>query len=306
LRICAAADIHYPRTHATRCAGLARAMCESGAEVLVLAGDISAGEEKHYRKLLRLFGDFEGPKLFVPGNHDLWSLSRHPNTPHRYHDTLRHIVERQGFRYLPGDPLAHGRVGFVGTVGWYDYAFRQPQPPQPGLRVTPLRAVRTRQGPEFVGDPARREVPWEELTPADYAGHALAWRAEDAIKRVVWNDGLHVRWGDTDAETVERLRDELAADIAAIEERVDYWVAVLHFLPFAKLLGEPAQDIEAAYVRAFLGAPAFGRLLAEHPKCRLVLCGHRHEAQVLSVGDMVLANCSVGDGKAGPLLLTVE
>jgi len=305
LRLCAAADIHYPRAEPTRCEGVARAMCESGADVLLLVGDIATGPAKHYRTLLRLFEGFSGPKLFVPGNHDLWSIARRPGTRRRYRETLRHIVERYGFHYLPGNPLVHDGVGFAGTVGWYDYSFRQPEPPEPGVRVTPLCAHRTRQGPVLRRDPARQDVPWEDLTEADYACQALMWSQDDVWKQLVWNDALHVDWGATDAQTVAMLADELERDIAAIEAGVDYEVAAVHFVPFAELLGEPSEDVEAAYVRAFMGSPVFGQVVAAHPKCRLVLCGHRHEAQVLSIGDTVVANCSVGDGKSGPLLLTV-
>lgn len=305
MRICAAADLHYPRAESTRCAAVAQAMCESEADVLVLAGDIAAGEEKHYRKLLRMFGDFPGPKLFVPGNHDLWSVSRHPDTGRRYRETLPHIVERSGFHYLPGRPLVHQGIGFVGSVGWYDFAFRQTVPPQPGLRVTPQRATRTRQGPEFVGDPSRQDVPWEGLTAEDYAGCALVWREGSTHRRVVWNDGLYTRWGEGDATTVARLVEELERDIETVEAQVDLWVGVLHFVPFAELLGEPSTEVESAYARAFLGSPALGAVLASRPRCRLALCGHRHVSQVLSIGDLVAANCSVGDGQSGPLLLTV-
>jgi 3',5'-cyclic AMP phosphodiesterase CpdA len=305
VRICAAADIHYPRTDPSRCAALAEAMCESDADVLVLAGDLSTGPEKHYRQLLRLFRGFEGPRLLVPGNHDLWSIARRPDTQRRYCRTLRNIAESNGFHYLPGNPFVFRDVGFVGSIGWYDYSLRQTQSPVPGVRVTPLHARRTPHGPELDADFARRNVPWEELTEADYAGQALMWSQESVWKQLVWNDSLYVAWGDTDPATTQRLARELARDIEAVQARVDYWVGVTHCVPFAELAGEPSVDVEGAFVRAFLGSPVFGRTFVAHPKCRLVIFGHRHEQQVLSVGDVVAANCSVGDGTSGPLLLTV-
>jgi predicted phosphohydrolase len=115
-----------------------------GPDVLVLAGDISTGAR--YHKLLRLFDDFPGPRLFVPGNHDLWSRSRQPDTPRRYRRALRNIAEESDFHYLPGDPICVDGVGFAGTVGWYDYSFRQVERPHSGASVTPLWPDRRHKG----------------------------------------------------------------------------------------------------------------------------------------------------------------
>jgi len=280
-------------------------MCASGADAMVLAGDLATGAEKHYHKLLRLFRAFEGPRLLVPGNHDLWSIARRPDTQRRYRRTLRRIAEANGFHYLPGTPFVFRQVGFVGSIGWFDYSLRQAEPPVPAIRVTPLHARRTPHGPELDADFARRNVRWQELTDADYAGQALMWSQDNVWRQLVWNDTLYVAWGDTDAATTQRLAQELQRDIETIEPGVDYWVGVTHCVPFAELAGEPSEDVESAFVRAFLGSAVYGRTFLAHPKCRLVLCGHRHQQQVLSVGDIVAANCSVGDGASGPLLLTV-
>jgi len=282
-----------------------KAMCASGADAIVLAGDVATGPKANYRKVLRPFAEFASPKLLVPGNHDLWSIARRPDTQRRYRETLRHTAEANGFHYLPGNPIVIKGVGFVGTVGWYDYSLRQLEPPKPGTRVTPLCAERTREGPELRRNPSQQDVPWEELTEADYACQALMWSQDDVWKQLVWNDALYVDWGQGDANTVRRLAGDLEADIAAIEPRVDYWVRVSHFVPFAELVGEASEEVEEAYGRAFRGSPVLGQVFASHPKCRLVLCGHRHRPQVLSIGDLVAANCSVGDGKSGPLLLSL-
>jgi predicted phosphodiesterase len=303
--ICAAADIHYPRTGFSRCALVAKAMCESGADVIVLAGDMATGTEKHYRKLLQLFSPFAGPKLFVPGNHDLWSLARHPNTPRRYYQTLKRVTEGHGFRYLPGNPLVTDGVGFVGTVGWHDYSFRQLDPPAAGLRVTPLRARRGPQGPALQPVPGRADIPWEELTAADYSGQSVMWTEHERLKHLVWNDALHVAWGDADPDVARMLAEELARDIEAVAPSADSLVGVTHFVPFAELVGEPTHDVEAAYVKAYAGSSLLGEALRSSAKCRLVLCGHWHEQRVESVGNLVVANCSVGDEKSGPLRLTM-
>lgn len=305
MNICAAADIHYPREGHEWSASLARTMCESGADVLVLAGDISVGHSKQYRKFLSLFDDFAGPKLVVPGNHDLWSSSRQPNTRRRYRTSLRHIVEDSGFHYLPGDPLMVEDVGFVGVAGWYDYSFRQSEPPVPGLRVTPLRATRGEMATQLLPMNERVRIPWEELTDDDYAGKALIWEDGGRPQSLVWNDGIYVDWRAGDESVARKHSEEVLRDVAKLGDTARRLVGICHFIPFEELLGGPHEDVSFAYCRAYMGSPLLGEAFASDARFQLVLCGHAHKRKVIEKGEMVVANCSVGDQNAGPLLLTL-
>lgn len=304
--ICAAADTHYPRRSATWAAALAEDMCHSGADVLVLAGDVSVGGAENYAQFLGLFQGFGGPKLFVPGNHDLWSVSRRPDTRARYDRSLRRIVRAHGFHYLPGAPRCVGNVGFVGTAGWYDYSFRQTVPPVPGLRVRGLKVSPGRLTVKLprLGDEARG---WEELTEEDYAGKALMWEEDERLRSLVWYDGVHVDWRESDAATVARMAQDITLDATELAGNATILVGVSHFLPFAEFLAAepPAQDVGAAFCRAYLGSPVLGAAFLANPGFRLVLCGHLHAQKVISVGEVVAANCSVGDPDTGPLLLTL-
>jgi len=305
MRICAAADVHYPGEDPAWASRLAAQMCASGADVLVLAGDTAVGEEQHYRTFLGLFEGFAGPKFFVPGNHDLWSVSRRPDTPRRYTRSLRSIAEGHGFHYLPGAPVAVGKTGFVGSAGWYDYGFRQVQSPRPGLRVMPFRVAGGRGVIELPALTPDRGVLWHELTDDHYAHKALAWKEDERLQNVVWNDAVHVDWGEADDAVARRMAADIATDAAKLGEAARL-VGVCHFLPFAELLGsEPSEDVANAFCRAYLGSPLLGEALQSDPRFRLVLCGHAHKQQVVPVGELVVANCSVGDRKAGPLLLTL-
>jgi 3',5'-cyclic AMP phosphodiesterase CpdA len=306
VKICAAADLHFPRQGRDWCAELARRMCGSGADVLVLAGDIATGKEDAYRALLGLFEGFAGPKLFVPGNHDLWGEADDRNTPQRYRGQLKEIVERYGFRYLPGAPLEHEGIGFVGSAGWYDYGFRQRTSPQSEIRVTPLRAL--------PGDPTTRlrtmngcrNIPWEDLTTTHYAGRALLWTDDGQLQSMLWNDAVYVDWGEDDASVARRMATEVQADIDRLGEGVDTLVAVYHCVPFEALLGGAAEDVGLAYCRAFMGSHLLGEVLLRDERFRLALCGHAHHQKVLEIGHLVAANCSVANGAGGPLLLTLE
>ncbi|MBP8953628.1 MAG: metallophosphoesterase [Armatimonadetes bacterium] len=306
MRICAAADIHYPRFGTEWARALARGICEAEPDVVILAGDVSAGPDYRYRQFLGMFETCGCPKLFVPGNHDLWSDAEEPDTPWRYSEGLRKLVEDCDFHYLPGDPLALGDVGFAGTIGWWDYAYRQIEPPYDGLRVIPLAARVEEEATKLVTIPGRILVPWEELTETDYDGKALVWQDRDGAQQsIIWNDVVHVDWGMPDADVARRCADELAADLASLGPDVSTILGVTHFVPFADLLTGHQSDVQAAYCRAFMGSPLLGETLERDPRTRLVICGHQHRQHVTQRGEMVLADCGVARNNDGPLLLTL-
>jgi len=305
MRICAAADIHYPRGGEQWSASLAHEMCASGADVIVLAGDISAGPDERYHRLLGWFSDFPGPKLFVCGNHDLWQVDGRMDTQTRYHSDMRELVQKLGFHYLPGSPIVIDGVGFVGGTGWYDYSFRQTSPPVPNLRVTPMRVSPRRKQPDLVPINGRSDITWQDLTEDDYAGKALVWRINSEHNSLIWNDAVYTDWRAEDAAVARRLADEIAADATDVSSKADYLVGISHFVPWSELADESTSDVSAAYCRAYSGAAVLGEVFAGEPKFGLVLCGHHHRQRVIQVGSIVAANCSVGEQDAGPLVLTV-
>lgn len=306
MRICAAADIHYPRCGHDRAQAIAARMCQEKPDAIVLAGDVSAGPDLRYREFLGMFDSCACPKLFVPGNHDLWSESEEPDTLWRYREGLRELVEDAGFHYLPGAPLTIGEVGFAGCVGWWDYAFRQARAPYADLRVMPLAARVEEDAIKLAPLPGRSLVPWEDLTEQDYAGNALVWHdAQGAQQSIIWNDAVHVNWGMPDSAVARRLADELRADLEALGPQVRTVVGVTHFVPFAELLEGHQSDVQRAYCRAFMGSPLLGEALGRDPRLRLVLCGHQHRRQVIQRGEVVVADCGVAGDGDGPLLLTL-
>ncbi len=303
--ICAAADIHYPRQGHRWSASLAGQMCDAGADAIVLAGDIATGGGELHHRFLRLFARFDGLKLLVPGNHDLWADGLPPDTHRRYREHLREIADDSGFRYLPDQPVVSGNVGFVGAAGWYDYSFRQLRPPVTGLRVTPLVARRMATGAAASPLPGRADLPWEDLTDTDYAAKGLSWCHGARTQSLAWNDALYIDWGAADADVVAAHCADLARDIAAIGAAASQLVGVCHLVPCEELLGGPTEDVAFAYCRAYMGSARLGDTLAADPRTRLILCGHAHSRRVIERGNVVFANCSVGDRNAGPLVFAL-
>lgn len=167
LRLLIISDLHvdYPRNR-DRLPALARRMLAQSADVLIVAGDLSHKLEQ-VESTLFAFADFPGPKLFVPGNHDVWIVRRGDEPASDSWDKLEALAKvcrRTGFVDL-GQANARIRgYTFAGTMGWYDYSFADPR---------------------------------LELTEADYA--RKQWRD------LTYMDGAYARWNVPDAQVARRL-----------------------------------------------------------------------------------------------------
>lgn len=234
-RLLATADLHfglYPRGDAnTR--RLAEFACSSGADALAIAGDVADMDTESFAACLDLFAPFEGLRLVVPGNHDIWSVGA--GSRRKYRRTLPAIAAERGFHMLDKGPVTVGDVGFIGSIGWYDYS------------------LRSRQMDVSLSQYERKELPGI----------------------CVWNDGRYVDWEMSDEQFTDRCLRRFQQHYRSVEPQVETVVAVLHHLPFGKLLYPPS-SAAFEFCRAFMGSARFGELLLGFPKVRWVVCGHRH------------------------------
>ena len=123
MKVVVTADIHFGvgnNQHIIK--NLAKRIIKTNADVLILAGDTFHFKQQHLIDCLKLFDTFKGDKLFVPGNHDLWTNSS--DSLVLYEKILPKFVKQCGFHYLDQKPFIKGDVGFVGNIGWYDYSFK--------------------------------------------------------------------------------------------------------------------------------------------------------------------------------------
>ncbi len=125
-RLLATADLHFglhPDGNASTLE-LARHVCASDADVFAIAGDVGDLDVENFQACLRLFEQFDGLKLLVPGNHDLWTTST--SSKDKYKTVLPRIASECGFKTLDVEPAVAGDVAFIGNIGWYDYSFHNP------------------------------------------------------------------------------------------------------------------------------------------------------------------------------------
>jgi len=139
VKVLATADLHFGLREdgdaSTR--RIAKLVCESDADLFVIAGDTFALDVDGLHACLDLFADFRGIKALVFGNHDLWTIGG--DSFELYDSVLPEVVREHGFVALDHDPVRLDGVAVVGTVGWYDYSLREP-----GLRV-PLGVYQTKR-----------------------------------------------------------------------------------------------------------------------------------------------------------------
>jgi predicted phosphohydrolase len=277
MRILITADLHYDiarsKEPARDLASRVMAAAHEG-DVLVLLGDTAGADTRILREALELFADFPGHKLMVMGNHCLWRRGEETSMD-RYERIIPAAAEEAGFTPLDHRPVVLGRVGIVGSVGWYDYSFREES-----LGI-PEAFYRSKVAP---GAAAYLEE-----------HHALAEAHRDVLTEeqlalgVRWMDGVHVNLGVSDEEFTRMLAGKLKRQMDEIAPRVDEIVAFLHHLPFRELVpkGRPPRF---AFAAAYMGSEQFGKVLLEQPKVSRVYCGHSHWPHRQRIGRLDVVN----------------
>src|SRR5205823_1680782 len=224
LRIAVTADLHYGTRHASgnqATLDLAARLAEDPPDLLILAGDIGAGDD--FARCLALFDHLPSRKAAVPGNHDIWVRSDDPrgDSLRVYEEHLPAVCRANGFTYLDHEPLLFpaSDLAVVGTMNWYDYTWDN--------------------------DLLRRAA------PDDWAERLRTKR----FTRGMHNDANFVRWPLTDQTFTNRVVDQFTDHLDRALDRVGNVLVVAHHPPLKGLLF-PAQEpppLDALLWRAFSG-----------------------------------------------------
>lgn len=293
MRILITADLHYDIARSRQGAReLAQQVCDTPADAVVLVGDSAGADLGPLGECLNLFGAFAGKKFFVPGNHCLWCRGQE-NSIERYEHLLPQAVSECGFSMLDHSPAimegSSGPVGLVGSIGWYDYSFRDESLGIPEAfyraKVAPGAAAYLREYNHLVAE--HKDV----LTERQFAMGAR------------WMDGVHVKLGMSDPEFVEFLAMRLAGQLAELAGRVEQIAAFIHHVPFRQLIPTDRPD-RFAFAAAYMGAGRIGQVLLACPKVRHVYCGHSHWPGQCVIGQASVVN--VGSTYTEKKLLSLE
>jgi len=274
MRILVTADLHYDiersRAPARR---LARKIADTGGDVLVLVGDTAGADLEPFRECLELFADFPGRKLLVPGNHCLWCREGESSLD-RYEKVLPELASEAGFSMLDHEPVVLGRTGLVGSIGWYDYSFRDES-----LGI-PQAFYRAKVSPGAASYYGRDDL---------LAEHGDRLTDRQLALSVRWMDGVRVRLGMTDEQFVRRLAGKLRRQLEEVSARSDRIIVFMHQLPFRRLVPENRPD-RFAFAAAYMGAECFGEILLAFEKVTDAYCGHSHWRSEREIGHINVVN----------------
>lgn len=248
---------------------------EEQFDALLLVGDTAVADGPSLEEALALF-DFAGPKLFVPGNHELWSkLSQGQEL---LESILPQRVAQAGWTWLPDRPFTCEDGGaVVGSIGWYDYAFAEESIAIPRAfyeAKTSPGAVLATKSPEHL--------------------LLLASTMPESQQQIFarWNDAKFVRLPFSDDAFVERECERLRSQLESLRAARTV-VAAIHTIPFVELM-PIRRGGQWDFARAYLGSPRLGATVARFKNVSHVLCGHSHWPVEARVGAIDAINIGSG------------
>jgi len=276
MRLLVTADLHFnhPRSRP-----LAEQLIErinaQGGDVLLVIGDAAAADGDDLERCLERFR-FSGPRLFVAGNHELWTTRE--DSYHIFTDELPSRVQSLGWQWLQTAPFVDGDVAILGSIGWYDYSFA------PASLSIPRRFYERKISPgaaeRFPSQYADLLAHSDDIPPA--AGQVLAR----------WNDGKFVKLHRSDVAFLDELLEQMRRQLSSVAA-LRHIVAAVHHLPFRELL-PPARGMQWDFAKAYLGSPRIGELLMQHANVRHVFCGHSHFPAEARLGNICAINIGSG------------
>jgi predicted phosphohydrolase len=256
LRIAATADLHFGTRHTAgneATLQLVARLIETPPDVLILAGDIGAGED--FQRCLALFDKLNCKKALVPGNHDIWvrTFDGRGDSKRVYDEHLPRISAEHGFTYLDRSPLdcPEADLTIVGNMNWYDYSWD----------IALLK--------EATAD-------WEERLRTK------------RFTRGMHNDANFVRWEYDDVAFTDRCVATLTAHLQSALSLRSRAIVVAHHPPVRGLLfpGQEPPTLDGLLWRAFSGNERVERLLTTYSdRIPLFLCGHTHRARECRIGN---------------------
>ena len=275
MRLLITADLHWnhAKSRESAAANIDEINARSDFDALLVVGDVGVADEDSIETCLSKFS-FAGPRLFVPGNHELWTKRTGVDL---LGEELPRRVRDVGWHWLPGAPFVSGDVGIVGALGWYDYAFAEAS-----LGIS-RRFYEAKVSPGAV---LYREEPAELIEEARASSPAT----RELVAR--WNDGKFVRLGMSDEEMVTRECERMTRELESLRGCRRVLVAT-HTVPFAELL-PPRHGGQWDFARAYLGSPRLGATIRGFNNVSHVVCGHSHFAAEAMIDSIHAINIGSG------------
>jgi predicted phosphohydrolase len=248
MKVAYSSDFHVDASESNREATqrVAGRIEETGADVVVIAGDAGNTLEA-LGEVLSLFAGLRVPKLFVAGNHDVW-VEENPSGLHldsrtKYEVKIPDVCEQMGFVDLSQEPFVFDGVGFVGSIGWYDYSFADPRL---GLDTN-----------DYWRGCYEEEVWWDQEM-SFWAPRGIPSKEPDRLR---------------DPDVCREMVTTLETHLRKLDNQVERVIAIVHTLPFRQTL--PRSD-PPRYLDAFTGSEKLGQTLIANGNVIHHIGGHKH------------------------------
>lgn len=253
MKVAFTSDLHVDVTQRNRelLRYLAEELSVLEPDVFVIAGDVSP-RLGDLEDTLKAFSSLSCQKLFVAGNHDVWSRpspgTNRRDTKLKYEREITSAVLRGGFTYLQDRGVMIDGVAFAGAMGWFDYSLRN--------RKLDSVIVQTQyERGRF------KNLQWNDFVHTDWQG--LCAESEDS-KTVP--AGHVARW----------MTDSISAQIESLLPSSPQSVVVCtHFLPTPQMI-RFSQDPYLDFSCAYLGSDEMESLIRRFPQISHWISGHIH------------------------------
>jgi predicted MPP superfamily phosphohydrolase len=211
-------------------------------DVIVLGGDIATGEGGEC-SLESIFVEFRKltsiPILFIPGNHDLWSIFWPPqinSSDIAFYTDIPKLCKENNILYLETDSLIKDDWLLSGTIGWYDYSFKYHQ---------------------------------YATMPDEYFYRS---------KRNYNNDGTYIKSAYNDVTFANKLKLDLMDRIKKQQRKVQHVAVFTHVPVFEECVTiQDASNHNWNFGSSYFYNLSLGKELKKVKKLKLVVSGHTHK-----------------------------
>ena len=242
MRLLVTADLHYnhARAHGRWRTTLIDDMNRAGGDVLLVVGDTAVADGDALEQCLSPFS-FAGPKLFVAGNHELWTHGDDSyaifteELPRRVPRARVALAGRRAVRRAATSPSSAASAGTTTPSprrAWIPQRFYE-------HKVSPGAAEQLEQSPHLLDDA-------DDISAARDGGRR-------ALERRPIREAAPQRRSDFLDELTRRSSISSSPSLA----HVKHVVAAIHHLPFRELL-PPPRTAQWDFAKAYLGSDAVG------------------------------------------------
>jgi predicted phosphodiesterase len=292
MKLLVTSDIHVDKEKSASptslCNQIQDYVAQNPSEEIIFAilGDVSQNLLTLHN-FLATFSSLEIPKLYVAGNHDIWSQKSLIDSPYKsldsleiYTSVLPEICKKTGFHYLDQEPFVTNRVGIIGNIGWYDFSFFSPVEPHVSKSLT------------FVRRSSNQQFLWSEMRYEDLASKQL-WANDEhhnPIRICAWNDLFYIKWPKSmdDIDFCHMCYSTINQQFQEIDSSIDHLLFLSHYVLFENCICRYS-SYEKEFYNAYRGCKFLGDFVVMHPKLRKVLCGHTHHPGIFKISKNIEA-----------------